>query len=369
MFIFFVAKYAVLIGDAVKFVDEVTITTRAGDGGGGAKTFRREKFIPYGGPDGGNGGGGGSVYVVGDRNKHTLLDFQFEPKWEAENGIPGAGRGKDGRRGKDIEISVPLGTIIIDSETKEHLADVVHDKQRVLIAKGGRGGKGNTFFKSATNQVPEYAQPGETGEVRSCLLSLKLLADAGIIGLPNAGKSTLISRISAARPKVADYPFTTLTPTLGVVRVGTDKTMVVADIPGLIEGASEGRGLGATFLKHVERTKILVHLIDAGTPILELGVEEGVTAAVAAYKVIQTELQAFATDLTHRPQILALSKSELFAAPEYREQLTKAFLAEGVIPSFISSATGEGIEALVNQVSKAVFDQREPAIEPSNPFD
>jgi GTP-binding protein len=234
----------------MKFVDEVLIDAAAGDGGAGSVHWRREKFVPMGGPDGGNGGRGGSVFVIGDSGIHTLLDFRFQPKWHADSGESGGGNNRNGKSGTDLELRVPLGTQIYDAETEELLADVTLPNKKICVLKGGRGGKGNSFFKKATLQAPDFAQPGELGERRQLRLNLKLLADVGIVGLPNAGKSTFISRVSAAKPKIADYPFTTLTPQLGMVRVDEGKSFVVADIPGLIEGAHIGKGLGITFLKH-----------------------------------------------------------------------------------------------------------------------
>ena len=234
----------------MKFIDEATIEVQAGHGGSGCKHFRREKYVPYGGPDGGNGGNGGSVILVADENTQTLLDFRFKPKWKAENGCPGEGARRDGRAGENLLIKVPVGTQVLDVETDEVLADLFEKDQQYIIARGGRGGLGNTMFKSSTNRTPEYFQPGEEGEAGIYKLSLKLVADIGLIGLPNAGKSTLISRISAAKPKIADYPFTTLIPNLGVVKYG-EGSFVVADIPGLIPGAHAGKGLGIRFLKHV----------------------------------------------------------------------------------------------------------------------
>lgn len=335
----------------MKFVDEVIIEVHAGHGGAGACSFRREKFVPFGGPDGGNGGPGGSVCVVGDRNKRTLLDFQFQSQWQAERGGSGEGRRKDGKKGTDLIIPVPLGTEVYDLNTGEIIADVTADEQRVIIAKGGRGGKGNDFFKSATNQTPHHAQPGEEGESKKVRLSLKLLADVGIIGFPNAGKSTLISVISQARPRIADYPFTTLTPTLGVVRAFNDKTFVVADIPGLIEGASEGKGLGIAFLKHIERTSLLLHLVDAAAPTL-LG-DEDPAAVYASYQAVRRELSSFSAELAARPELVALSKVDLLT-DEAREQLCAYFEKKGVTPLCLSSATSEGVQAVVEEMARRV---------------
>ena len=264
----------------MRFVDEIVIRIRAGNGGKGSSHFRREKYVPFGGPDGGNGGQGGSIYILGDRNKRTLFDFQQKTSWFATHGEGGGGRLKDGKCGEDITINVPLGTEVYTINTNEEsisnvleeidnkptiknlYVEILEHDQKVLIAKGGRGGKGNNFFKSATNQAPSYCQPGEYGEQVYVQLILKLIADVGLVGFPNAGKSTLISRISSAKPKIADYPFTTLEPNLGVVSVGDGQSYVVADIPGLIPDAHLGKGLGRDFLRHIERTKVIAHLID-----------------------------------------------------------------------------------------------------------
>ena len=248
------------------FVDEVDIHVAAGHGGNGCLSFRREKFVPRGGPDGGDGGGGGSVFIVATPTKNTLIDFRFHPEFEARRGAHGQGANKTGHTGNDLEIAVPIGTLVFEkgpgSGELTPLADLTEEGQRVLVARGGRGGRGNARFVSSTNRAPRRTEPGEEGEERFIRLQLKLIADAGLLGFPNAGKSTLISRISAARPKIADYPFTTLSPNLGVVTLSDHRSFVVADVPGLIEGAHEGHGLGDTFLRHIERTKVLVHLVD-----------------------------------------------------------------------------------------------------------
>ena len=337
----------------MKFVDEVEIEVSAGHGGAGACSFRREKFVPFGGPDGGNGGAGGSVYVVGDRNKRTLLDFQLQPQWNAGRGGNGEGRRKDGKGGADLIIPVPLGTEVISIDSGEVIADITVDQQRTIIAKGGRGGKGNDFFKSATNQTPYHTQPGEEGEARRVRLSLKLLADVGIVGLPNAGKSTLISTISEARPRIADYPFTTLTPSLGVVRAFGEQSFVVADIPGLIEGASEGKGLGIAFLKHLERTALLLHLIDIAGPTLHDDFDPA--AVLAQYHTIRKELCAFSSDLATRREIVALNKIDL-VTEERLEEICGVFHAAKIFPLCISTATREGVPSLVEQLGRAVLE-------------
>ncbi|MBX9848845.1 MAG: GTPase ObgE, partial [Rhodocyclaceae bacterium] len=246
----------------MKFFDEAKIEVVAGDGGNGAATFRREKFIPFGGPDGGDGGRGGSIYAVGDRNLNTLIDYRYTRMFRAERGENGRGADCYGKGGEDLELRVPVGTIITDANTGELIADLARDGQRELIARGGKGGLGNLHFKSSTNRAPRQKTPGEEGEHRELKMELKVLADVGLLGMPNAGKSTFIRAVSAAKPKVADYPFTTLHPNLGVVRVDDNRSFVIADIPGLIEGAAEGAGLGHRFLKHLQRTGLLLHIVD-----------------------------------------------------------------------------------------------------------
>lgn len=333
----------------MKFVDEAIIEVQSGKGGSGASHFRREKFVPFGGPDGGNGGRGGSVILQADRNRHTLLDFQFQPVWRAEDGNQGAGSLKEGKSAEDITINLPIGTEIYDQETGKLLCDLSEDKQTFVVAKGGRGGKGNDFFKSATNQAPTHSQPGEEGVRKKIRLNLKLVADVGIIGLPNAGKSTLISRISAARPKIADYPFTTLTPNLGVVRGRAGRSFVIADIPGLVSGASSGRGLGIKFLKHVERTKVLLHLIDPNS-----FREDGRPySAEDAFKEINEELRSFSPELADKEQIVAISKVDTILDTELQNEIAKLFPKNQRI-HFFSSVTGSGVQELIDLVEKRV---------------
>lgn len=333
----------------MRFIDEAVIDVKAGHGGPGCRSFRREKFIPLGGPDGGNGGSGGSVIFKGDRNLGSLLDFRFKAKWEAEDGSPGQGSCKDGRWGEDLVIHVPVGTEIfkISDGERELVADIAADGMEFIVAKGGRGGKGNTFFKSSTNQAPEHTQPGEEGERAKLLLSLKLFADVGLIGFPNAGKSTLISRISAARPKIADYPFTTLVPNLGVVKPKSGRTFVVADIPGLIPGAHEGKGLGIRFLKHVERTKILAHLIDP----FATDDQGNIINPLDAFVIINSELRSFSDELAAKPQIVVLTKMDLVQESKEYSSVKEQFEREGYKCFLISSATGLGIEELVEELS------------------
>jgi len=327
----------------VKFIDEAIVQVQAGKGGAGARHFRREKFVPLGGPDGGNGGSGGSVIIKADPGKRTLIDFQFRPSWKAENGRPGEGGCRDGKSGDDLFIAVPPGTQVFRTESGELLADLVEPGEEFVLAAGGRGGRGNAFFKSATNQAPEHSQPGEDGQSGSFLLSLKLVADVGLIGFPNAGKSTLISRISAARPKVADYPFTTLEPHLGVVRAKGGFSFVVADIPGLIPGAHLGKGLGVKFLKHIERTRLLAHLIDPhqqdeqGRPV---SVEE-------SFEIISRELEHFSPLLAEKKQIVLLTKIDTLMPEEAPETLLAPLKKRQISCHAISSVSGQGIEELV----------------------
>jgi len=333
----------------MKFVDEVVIDAAAGDGGAGSIHWRREKFVPMGGPDGGNGGRGGSVFVIGDSGINTLLDFRFQPRWHAKSGESGGGNNRNGKSGTDLELRVPLGTQVYDAESEELLADVISSDEKICVLKGGRGGKGNAFFKKATLQAPDFAQPGELGERRQLRLNLKVLADVGIVGLPNAGKSTFISRVSAAKPKIADYPFTTLTPQLGMVRVDEGKSFVVADIPGLIEGAHTGKGLGVTFLKHLERTKLLLHFIDATGPLEHLNTPEGL---LTAYRTIRNEIDSFSPELAEKPEIIVLTKVDSSTNVNEAILLFKKF---HLTSHCISSVTGTGI----NDLLRYVIDQIE----------
>ena len=326
----------------MKFVDEAIIEVKAGDGGAGSRHFRREKFVPFGGPDGGNGGNGGSVTLVADPNKHTLLDFKYQPIWKAENGNPGAGSLKDGKRGEDLIILVPVGTQAYLADSEEPLCDLTSEGERFTIAKGGRGGKGNSFFKSPTNQAPEHAQPGEEGEEGAFRLSLKLVADVGLIGFPNAGKSTLISRISAAKPKIADYPFTTLTPNLGVARTKGGRNFVVADIPGLIPGAHEGKGLGAQFLKHVERTRVLAHLIDP----YQLNDDGELLGIENSFETINNELNNFSELLAGKEQVVVITKMDAITDEKELDKAMTKFRDQGLEVHAISSVSGQGIDEL-----------------------
>lgn len=328
----------------MKFVDYATIAVRSGKGGRGALSFRREKFEPKGGPDGGDGGQGGSVILRGDDQLYTLLDLRYNRHHFAANGQPGSGANKTGASGDDIVLRVPLGTVVHDSDTERVIGEVVEVGQELVLAQGGRGGKGNTFFKSATNQTPRHAQPGEQGEERNVTLELKLMADVGLVGFPNAGKSTLVSAVSAARPKIADYPFTTLEPSLGVVRVGEYQSFVMADIPGIIEGAAEGRGLGLQFLKHMERNAALLFLvpIDDEDP-------------AGRYETLIAELGAFNADLLRKPRLVALSKMDLLPPEDREEWVTEVSrtFPDGVSVVAISSVAQIGLEPL----KRALWDR------------
>ena len=323
------------------FIDEAKITVRAGDGGHGCIAFRREKFVPKGGPSGGDGGNGGNIYMIADPHENTLLKFRYNHMFRADRGRHGEGSNRHGRNGEDLEISVPLGTVVHDEDTGETLHDFTELDERVLIAKGGRGGHGNAHFASSVNRVPKRAQDGMQGEQKILRLELKLLADVGLVGFPNVGKSTLISRISAARPKIADYPFTTLEPNLGVVAVGDDKTFVVADIPGLIEGAHLGHGLGIQFLRHIERTRLLLHLIDVSP--------EPDRDPVEDLHTIESELAEHNPDLPRKPVIVVAAKMDV-ADPVKLQKLEQWCGQNSLDMIRISSVTGEGLEELKRSI-------------------
>lgn len=324
----------------MKFVDEATILVSAGDGGNGCVSFRREKYVPNGGPDGGDGGDGGDVYLLADENLNTLIDYRLEKFFRAGKGCNGQGRNCTGKRGNDITIKVPVGTRILDKDTREILGDMTHHEQCLMVAKGGFHGLGNTRFKSSVNRTPRQSTMGTKGESRSLDLELLLLADVGLLGLPNAGKSTFIRSVSAARPKVADYPFTTLIPGLGVVRMGNEQSFVVADIPGLIEGAAGGAGLGIRFLKHLERCRVLLHLVDIA-PIDQSDPAENIT-------IIINELQQYSASLAARPRWLVFNKIDLIGHDEAQKRADAITAALGWQNGFyiISAASGEGIEPL-----------------------
>jgi GTP-binding protein len=324
----------------MKFVDEATIRVVAGKGGNGCASFRREKFIPMGGPDGGDGGDGGSVFLIVDEGLNTLADFRHKRLFEAKNGLPGMGRDRFGKGGEDLEVRVPLGTMVYDDGTDELIGDLIREGQRLMVAKGGRRGLGNLNFKTSTNRAPRKATKGFPGEQRMLRLEMQVLADVGLLGLPNAGKSTLIRQVTAARPKVAEYPFTTLYPHLGVVRLGPEQSFVIADIPGLIEGAAEGAGLGIHFLKHLSRTRLLLHLVDAGNP------EDGPTIAEQV-KVVEAELRSYDE---------ALFKRELDLLPEDEGQKLQRKLARSLGKKhklfLISAVTGFGCKDLMFAIQR-----------------
>ena len=330
----------------MKFVDEVTIRVEAGRGGDGCLSFRREKYIPKGGPDGGDGGDGGDVYLVADAGLNTLVDFRYKRHFKARSGEHGRGSDCTGGRGGGLRVPVPAGTLVSDADTGEAIGELVEDGARLLVARGGAHGLGNTRFKSSTNRAPRKTTPGKPGESRMLRLELKILADVGLVGLPNAGKSTFIRAVSAARPKVADYPFTTLYPHLGVVRVGPDQSFVVADIPGLIEGAAEGAGLGIRFLKHLARTRLLLHLVDVAPP-------EGEGDPASDARAVGAELRKFGQGLAERERWLVLNKIDLLdqqARKARCETISDALKWRG--PVFrISAATGEGCEALCRAIA------------------
>jgi GTP-binding protein len=330
----------------MKFIDEAKIYVKAGDGGRGCVSFRREKYIPKGGPDGGDGGNGGDVIIRASRGYRTLLHLKYNQHHVAKRGGHGEGSNRSGRNGKDIEIMAPVGTVVKDGETDAVLADLVEEGQTFVVARGGLGGRGNARFATATHRAPRYAQPGLEGEERWINLELKLLADVGIIGCPNVGKSTLISRISAAKPKIADYPFTTLTPNLGVVHCGDHESFVIADIPGLIEGAHRGAGLGIKFLRHVERTSVLLHVIDIS--------REPYTGGWNDYEVINNELFRFSPSMAEKKQIVAINKCDL---PVTEERLTgelELFRHNHIKAFPISAVTGAGITDLIWEIARSI---------------
>ena len=330
----------------MKFVDEAQISVKAGKGGNGSASFRREKYIQYGGPDGGDGGRGGSVYLEGDSGLNTLVDFRHLRKYKAQNGQGGSGRNKTGKSGEDIVVRVPLGTIVTDTESGERLGEVTAHGETLLVAKGGRGGLGNVHFKSSTNRSPRKTVPGSPGDELELNLELKVLADVGLLGFPNAGKSTLISTVSAARPKVADYPFTTLYPNLGVVRIDIERSFVIADIPGLIEGAAEGTGLGIQFLKHLQRTRLLLHLVDLAPLALDVDPAEQV-------RQLEQEMMKFDAGLMDKPRWLVFTKADILPAEEALEKAENAVAGLGWEAPWmlISSVTRSGTEELMQRVS------------------
>jgi GTP-binding protein len=329
------------------FLDHATIQVRSGRGGNGIVSFRREKYIPKGGPDGGNGGNGGSIIIRADKQLATLMDFRYRRNYNAPDGERGQGANKTGKSGTDITLRVPVGTIINDPATGKQLADLTADGDEIIVAHGGRGGKGNAEFATSTKQAPRIAQPGTPGEVRTLDLQLKLLADVGLIGFPNAGKSTLISRISAAKPKIADYPFTTLIPNLGIVSFGDYQSFVVADMPGLIEGAHEGKGLGIRFLQHIERTRVLVFLIES--------VSEDPRND---YETLLSELRSYSKPLAKKPHIIAFTKIDL-ADKKRMDNLKKIRFGKTTPIFMISAITGTGLQELLNAMWKKLESTRQ----------
>jgi GTP-binding protein len=340
----------------MRFVDQARIQVKSGKGGSGCVSFRREKYIPRGGPDGGDGGRGGHVILRASSQKDTLYRFHMNQHFRAENGHGGAGRNRHGAGGADLILSLPLGTIVSDAETGLILVDLTEPGQEFVVAQGGRGGQGNARFATSTNRAPRFAQPGEPSQELALRLELKLLADVGLIGLPNAGKSTLISRMSAAKPKIADYPFTTLTPNLGVVAIDDERSLVMADIPGLIEGASQGAGLGHRFLQHVERCRVLVHLVDAGQVKPE--------APCADLDTVNAELAAFSPGLAAKKQIIVLTKMDLTDADQALELVTQACPGQTVFG--ISAVTGQGLDQLKYGLANLLAQADEEVAEPDD---
>jgi GTP-binding protein len=339
----------------MKFIDEATIYVKAGDGGRGCVSFRREKFVPRGGPDGGDGGDGGDVVVRASLSRRTLLDFKYRQHHVAKHGGHGQGSKRTGRDSEDVDIVVPVGTLVRDASTEEILADLILDGASCIVAKGGMGGRGNARFATATRRAPRFAQPGIPGEEKRIKLELKLLADVGIIGLPNVGKSTFISRVSSARPKIADYPFTTLVPHLGVVAYGNHESFVIADIPGLIEGAHEGLGMGMQFLRHIERTSVMLHLIDIST--------ESYRSAWHDYQLINHELELFNPAMMEKRQVVAIGKLDL---PVTRERIKKdidTFAQNGLRLFAFSAVTGEGVADVLRELISLIPPSCSPAVE------
>jgi len=336
----------------VQFIDEASISVEAGKGGAGCLSFRREKYVAKGGPDGGDGGDGGSVWLVADDALNTLVDFRYQPRYRAKNGQPGSGRNKTGPAGADLLVKVPVGTTVIDESTREVLGDLLLHGARLKVAAAGYRGLGNTRFKSSTNRAPRKTTPGTPGEQRKLRLQLKLIADVGLLGLPNAGKSTLLSRVSASKPKIADYPFTTLVPSLGVVGGDSDRSLVMADIPGLIEGAAEGAGLGTRFLRHVARTRVLLHLVDVA-PLDE-------SDPLANVALIENELLSYSPAFAERPVLIALNKLDLLSEKSLaalRARFREAYPGRQIL--CISAVTGAGLDAMVNALQDRIAQLKE----------
>jgi GTP-binding protein len=337
----------------MKFLDQCKIYIRSGDGGGGAVSFRREKFIEYGGPDGGDGGRGGDVWIEAVEGLNTLIDYRYQQHFKADTGGHGMGKNRHGANGEDVELKVPVGTQVLDEDKETLLFDLSTVGRRILLAKGGNGGWGNTRFKGPINQAPRHANPGQEGEERTLWLRLKLIADVGLVGLPNAGKSTFLAAASAAKPKIADYPFTTLSPNLGVVDLSTNERFVLADIPGLIEGASEGAGLGTRFLGHVERTAVLIHLVD--------GTQDDL---VEAWRTVRAELAAYGEGLEDKTEILALNKIDALDPETRAERAAELEAAAGVKPRLVSGVSGEGVTELLREAWAQVRARRAEAAQP-----
>src|ERR671917_2096495 len=330
----------------MKFLDQAKVFIRSGSGGAGAVSFRREKFIEFGGPDGGDGGRGGDVWAEAVEGLNTLIDYRYQQHFKAKTGGHGMGKNRAGAKGADVVLKVPAGTEILDEDGETVIADMTHVGQKVLLAKGGNGGFGNAYFTTSTNRAPRRANPGQEGQERTIILRLKLIADAGLVGLPNAGKSTFLATVTSAKPKIADYPFTTLHPGLGVVRID-GREFVLADIPGLIEGAHEGAGLGDRFLGHVERCRVLLHLVD-GT-----GEHAG-----KDYKVVRKELQAYGHGLTEKPEIVALSKADALDPDMLKEQAARLERAAERAPILLSSASGQGVQEALRVVMRVLDEER-----------
>ena len=339
------------------FIDRAKISIKAGDGGDGMSSFRREKYVAKGGPDGGDGGRGGDIVLVADRNMNTLLDFRYKKKFKAEKGIAGQGSNKYGRNAEEVFVKVPVGTLVFDDDSGELIADLVEDGQMVVSARGGRGGRGNARFPNSVNRAPTFAEHGEPGEEKNLRLELKLLADVGLVGYPSVGKSSIIATVSAARPEIAAYHFTTLIPVLGIVKIDDKTDFVLADIPGLIEGAHEGKGLGYEFLRHIERTRLIIHVLDVS------GMEG--RDPLEDYRKINTELAAYSERLASRPQIVAANKMDLPEAREKFPAVQAALTAEGREVFPISAATGEGLKALIQRAAQllATLPKEEPQAE------
>jgi len=337
----------------MKFLDEAKVYIRSGDGGNGCVSFRREKFIEFGGPNGGDGGKGGDVIAVAVEGLNTLIDYRYQQHFTAKNGGGGMGKDRHGANGADIVLKIPVGTQIYEEDGETLLADLTEAGQRIVLARGGNGGFGNAYFKSSTNRAPRHANPGQPGVEMTIRLRLKLIADAGIVGLPNAGKSTFLAAVSAAKPKIADYPFTTLHPQLGVVDVD-GREFVLADIPGLIEGAHEGVGLGDRFLGHVERCRVLLHLID--------GTAED---AGAAYKTVRAELAAYGHDLTDKPEIVALNKADALSPDAIKEQVARLKRASKKTPLVLSAVSGDGVNEVLRALFKVIAQARKGEAEPA----